>query len=73
MRLEVRKIGNSFGVIFPKKILEELRVTEGDSLYAIESEDGVTLTSFDPDFDKVMQAYDKFSKKYKNTLKALSK
>jgi len=73
MRLEVRKIGNSFGVIFPKKILDELRVTEGDSLYAIESEDGVILTSYDPDFDKMMMAYDNFSKKYRNTLKALSK
>ena len=73
MRLEVRQIGNSFGVLFPKKLLEELHVGKGDSLYVLKSEDGVTLTSYDPNFDKIMRAYNNFSKKYKNTLKALSK
>lgn len=73
MKLEIRQIGNSFGVIFPKKIMDDLHVSQGDSLYVLETEDGITLTPYDPHFDDVMKAYDSFSKRYRNALKELAK
>lgn len=37
---KVHRIGNSLGVILPKKILEELQVEEGQSLYISKRKDG---------------------------------
>ena len=48
--LKVTTIGNSVGVILPKEILERLRVKRGDSLYVIETKNGIELTSYDPEF-----------------------
>jgi antitoxin MazE len=73
MKLEIRQVGNSYGVILPKKIMDELHVGKGDSLYVLEVEGGISLTPYDPHFDDVMEAYDGFSKKYRNALKKLAK
>ncbi|MDO8955030.1 MAG: hypothetical protein Q7V63_09310 [Gammaproteobacteria bacterium] len=73
MKLEIRKIGNSFGVILPKQLLESLHVGQGDNLYAMENQSGVMLTPYDPHFDDAIAAYDKFSKQYRNALKKLAK
>jgi putative addiction module antidote len=73
MKLEVRKIGNSVGVILPKQLTDKLHAVEGDLLNVIESPEGVILTPYDPDFDNAMKAYAKFSKKYKNALRELAK
>jgi putative addiction module antidote len=73
MRLEIRKIGNSYGVILPKQLIEDLNVNQGDSVYAIKSEEGITLTAYNPDFEQSLAAYEKFSKRYRNTLKKLAK
>lgn len=73
MKLEVRKIGNSVGVILPKQLTDKLHAAEGDLLNVIESPEGVILTPYDPDFDNAMKAYAKFSKKYKNALRELAK
>jgi antitoxin MazE len=73
MKIEVRRIGNSYGVILPKQLIESLHVKQGDTLYAIENDNGVTLTPYDPEFEKAMRAYDKFSHRYKNALRELAK
>ena len=48
--LKVTTVGNSVGVILPKEILERLRVKRGDSLYAIETKNGIELTAYNPEF-----------------------
>lgn len=73
MKLKIRKIGNSVGIILPKQLMEKLHAKQGGTLHVIETEGGVTLTSYDPHFDKVMAAYDKFSQRYRNALKELAK
>lgn len=73
MKLEVRKVGNSYGVILPRQILDKLNVKEGDSLTLAENELGVTLTSYDPDFEIAMDAFERFAGKYKNALRELAK
>lgn len=72
MKLEIRKIGNSFGVIFPKQLMENLHVKVGESLYVVENPNGVTLTPYDPDFEKIMDAYNGFSQQYRNALRELA-
>ena len=45
MKLKITSIGNSAGVILPKELLARLRLDKGDELYAIETPDGILLTS----------------------------
>ena len=73
MNVKVRKIGNSYGIILPKEIIKSLHIVEGDSLHLLEEEDGAKLTPYDPEFENVLKAYDKFSRKYRNALKELAK
>ena len=48
--LKITTVGNSAGVVIPKDILERLRVGKGDSLYVIETANGIELTPYDPEF-----------------------
>ncbi|MCP4707519.1 MAG: AbrB/MazE/SpoVT family DNA-binding domain-containing protein [Planctomycetes bacterium] len=52
--LKVTTVGNSVGVVLPKEILSKLRVTKGDTLYVLETPDGVELTRYHPDFARQM-------------------
>lgn len=72
-KLKVRKIGNSYGVILPKELLERLQVKDGDALYATPTPDGVQLSAGDPDFEKAMEHFDEFSRKYRDALRELAK
>jgi putative addiction module antidote len=46
--LKITTVGDSVGIILPKEILERLRVKSGDSLYAIETKNGIELTAHHP-------------------------
>ena len=54
--LKVTTVGNSVGVILPKELLERLRVGKGDSLYVIETKQGIELTPYNPEFAGQMEA-----------------
>jgi putative addiction module antidote len=74
MKLEVKKIGNSTGLILPKELLSELDIKQGQWLYVTSLPDGgVRLTPYDPDFEKVMTIVDDLMVEYRDTLKALAK
>ncbi|QTL97845.1 AbrB/MazE/SpoVT family DNA-binding domain-containing protein [Iocasia frigidifontis] len=71
--IKLRKVGNSFGFTVPKELIEKYNLKEGENLHVIENNDGFTLTPYNPEFKKWANAFDKTNKKYKNTLKELSK
>jgi putative addiction module antidote len=75
--VKVRKIGNSLGVILPKEILEHLHVAEGDTLTALETDEGVQLRrstdEFSQEFDEQMAAARRVMDRYRNTLRELAK
>lgn len=52
--LEIITVGDSAGVILPLEILERLRVKKGDTVYVIETPNGIELTPYDPEFDEEM-------------------
>ena len=60
------------GVTFPKELLNKLRVSEGDKIYATEMPEGILLSAYDPDFAEAMEAYAELSSKYRNTLRQLA-
>ena len=71
-KIEIRKFGNSLGVIIPKEILEKLRLDDGDMVFITETPDGVKLSAYDPEFEKAMSIYKKGSYKYRTALKELA-
>jgi len=74
MKLEVKKIGNSTGVILPKELTAKLNLKQGQWLYVTELPDGgVRLTPYDPDFEKAMEVVEDLMVEYRDTLKALAK
>ncbi|CAA2139542.1 AbrB/MazE/SpoVT family DNA-binding domain-containing protein [Methylobacterium bullatum] len=73
MKLEVKKIGNSTGLILPRELITKLNLQQGQWLHVTEMPDGgVRLTPYDPDFDKAMALVDDIMDEYKDTLRALA-
>ncbi|TXM73861.1 AbrB family transcriptional regulator [Methylobacterium sp. WL69] len=74
MKLEVKKIGNSTGLILPKELLTKLNIAQGDWLSVIENSDGsVRLSPLDPTFERGMEIAEKAMKTYRNALSELAK
>ena len=71
--LKVRKIGNSYGLILSKEMLDELGVREGDSLFPVRMPDGVYLTPYDPDFKAVMESTRDYMRRHRNALRELGR
>ena len=72
--VELKKIGNSTGLIFPKELMARLNVSAGDSFYAsLTSEGGVRFTPYDPKFEQAMKIARRGMKIYRNALAELAK
>jgi putative addiction module antidote len=73
MRLKITTVGNSAGVVLPKELLAKLRVDKGDTLYAIETPDGIKLTPHDPEFEAQMEVAERVMREDRDLLRRLSK
>jgi putative addiction module antidote len=72
--LQIKKIGNSLGLIFPKELLARLKLKEGDKLHIVEqTERGIKLSPYDPKHAKAMDIARRSFRKYADTYKALAK
>ena len=71
--LKLRKIGNSYGVILPKEMLNRLKIKEGDTVYAHDIPDGVQITAADADFEAGMAAFERTNRKFRNAFRELAK
>ncbi len=72
--VQVRKIGNSTGVILPKELLARLKLKPGDKLHVVEqTERGFKLSPYDPKHAKAMEIARRAFSKYADTFKALAK
>jgi putative addiction module antidote len=68
----LRQAGGSVTATLPKDMADRLHVGAGDKVYAIETEHGVLLTPYDPNFDDAMQAFEEVRRQYRNTLRKLA-
>ena len=73
MKIAVRRAGGSVTATLPKNVVERLRIAPGDNLFLVETEQGVLLTPYDPNFDRAMQIYERGAKQYSNALHELAK
>jgi putative addiction module antidote len=73
MVLQVRRIGNSLGLILTKDLLARLKLNEGDKLHVVEqTERGIKLTPYDPKHASAMEIARRSFRKYADTYKALA-
>lgn len=70
--ITLREAGESVTATLPKEMAERLRIGPGDRVFAVETENGVLLTPFDPNLRDAMQAFDEVRRQYRNTLKKLA-
>ncbi|MDE2419375.1 MAG: AbrB/MazE/SpoVT family DNA-binding domain-containing protein [Burkholderiales bacterium] len=71
--LKLTQIGNSVGVILPKEVLARLKVEKGDTLFMSEAANGVTLVTYNPEFEAQMGAARLIMKKRRAVLHELAK
>jgi putative addiction module antidote len=72
--LQIKKIGNSVGLILPKDLLARLKLKEGDKLHVVEqTERGIKLSPYDPKHAEAMEFACRSFRKYADTYKALAK
>ena len=72
--VQLKKIGNSTGVILPKDMLARLNLRVGDTFYAtLTPEGGIRFTPHDPAFEKAMEVARRGMKIYRNALAELAK
>ena len=71
-KLKIVTIGNSVGVTFPKEILERLRVQKGDTVYVLETPNGIELTPYDPEFAEQMEVAEDVMRESRDLLRKLA-
>jgi putative addiction module antidote len=72
MKLKITTIGNSAGVILPRELLTRLRLEKGDELFALETPDGIRLTTYDPTLAKQMEVAEEVMRKRRTLLHKLA-
>ncbi|NKB90608.1 MAG: AbrB/MazE/SpoVT family DNA-binding domain-containing protein [Acidobacteria bacterium] len=72
-KVTLRQMGGSVGATLPREYVDRLHVEAGDELYVMETERGILLTPYDPEFDEAMAAYERTARRYKNALRELAK
>jgi putative addiction module antidote len=72
-KTSIRRVGNSLGITLPKTVVENYHLREGDELHIVQTQQGLVLTPFDPDFAEWVEAYERTNRRYRDTLRALAK
>ena len=74
MKLEIKRIGNSDGLILPRELMQRLDLKRGQQLHVTElAGGGLQLLPYNPDFEKTMATVDEIMDEYRDTLAALAK
>jgi len=74
MKVEIKKIGNSDGLILPRELMQRLDLKRGQQLHVTElAGGGFQALPYDPDFEKTMDIAAEIMDEYRDTLAALAK
>ena len=71
-KVKLTTIGNSTGVILPKDVLDRLRVARGDTLFLLETPDGIELTPFDPEVARQLDEAERVMREDRDVLRKLA-
>jgi putative addiction module antidote len=70
--VKITTIGNSVGIVLPKEVLSQLNVEKGDSLFILNTPDGIKLTPYDQDFAGEMKAARRLMREHRDVLRRLA-
>jgi putative addiction module antidote len=70
--LKLTAVGNSVGIILPKELLEKLRVDQGDTLYMIETQNGIELIPDNPELAAQMEIAERIMQEDRDVLRRLA-
>jgi putative addiction module antidote len=71
--LKLTTVANSTEVVLPEELLEKLRVGKGDTLYVVETPNGIEMTPYDPDFARQMEIAERVMREDRDALRELAK
>lgn len=69
----LRQAGGSVSATLPKDMADRLRLEAGDRVLAVETDQGILLTPYDPETQRALQIASGVAKKYRNALRELAK
>lgn len=72
-QLKLRQVGGSVGATLPKDMADRLHLAAGDRVLALETDEGILLSPYDPTVEKALALAAKTAKKYRNALRQLAK
>ncbi len=72
LTLKLTKVGNSTGVILPKELLGQLRVQQGDTLFVLETPNGIELTPYDPELARQFEIAEQVMREDRDVLRKLA-
>lgn len=70
---KLKQLGGSVAVVLPKAMLDRFHLTAGDEVHVIETEEGLLVTLFDPDFEDAMAMYERGARAFPNALRQLER
>jgi antitoxin component of MazEF toxin-antitoxin module len=73
MELKVRKIGNGYGVLFPKQLLDDLALEEGSKLEVEKVDGAYRMVPADAEFTRQVEAFLRTEPLHKSTYRELAK
>lgn len=71
--VKLRQVGGSVGATLPKDMADRLNLAVGDRVLAVETEQGILLSPYDPTVEKALALAARTAKKYRNALRQLAK
>ena len=74
MKLELKKIGNSTGLILPKELLTRLGLEQGSEVFVtLETDQGFKVSRYDDKHAEVMRIARDVMREYRDALRELAK
>ena len=71
--VKLRKAGGSIAATLPKDMADRLKLAPGDSVIAIEMEQGILITPYDPETEEALSIAAELGRNYRNALRELAK
>ena len=70
--LHFSKIGNSVGTIWPKELLVQMHVAEGDDVFVTPAPGGFRVTPYDPETAEQLEVAERIMKEDRDVLRKLA-
>lgn len=71
--IKLRQVGGSVGATLPKDMAERLHLAVGDSVLAIETDQGILLTPYDPTVEEGLAIAARAARRHRHALRELAK